>query len=183
MNEPSANPYASPTADTSIPSSHPSTRLHPLWIWLGIAVVTSFFGTPADPISTLIALAYGLGCFCFGAILGSSIPAVLRVLPLIVWAVPAACLAMFFGHPYFIAGAIVYAAVSVAIGFWTCRSIHAGRLRLLASFCAGYVVGTTVGILGTIGGAVVATMLARRSLRMSAQASANEARPQGRVTA
>lgn len=166
MDEPSANPYAPPTADTSQPVTASSTRLHPLWIWLAIAAATSFFGTPADPISMLIALAFGLGCFCTGAMLGSSMPMVLRVFPFIAWSVPAVWLAGSLGHPYFIAGAVFYAAASVGIGYWTCGTIRVGRVRILVSFCAGYVLGSIFGILGTVGGAVLATMLAQRSMRV-----------------
>ena len=167
MNQPSANPYAPPSVDVSQTTATTSTgELRPLWIWLGIAAVTSFFGTPADPISMLIALAFGLVCFCVGAILGSSLNLILRTLPLFLWIAPASWLALSFGGSYFAVGAAVYGLASIGIGVWACRRIQRGRLRIFSCFFAGYVLGSFVGAIGTVAGAVIAANLARRSLRM-----------------
>ena len=167
MDQSSLNPYAPPSADVAQPIAATSTNeLIPLWIWLAIAVVTSFFATPADPISMLIALAFGLVCFCVGAVLGSSLHVVFRLLPLVLWIAPASWLAFSFGGPYFAIGAAVYGLSSVGIGVWTYRRIQHGRLRIISCFCIGYVLGSFVGALGTAAGAVIAVILARRSLRM-----------------
>lgn len=91
----------------------------------------------------------------------------LRVLPLILWVVPAVWLAILFHNAYFIVGAVFYGLISIGIGAWACRTIQHGRLRILASFCAGYLLGSMVcGVFGTVAGAVLATIVARRSLRM-----------------
>jgi hypothetical protein len=117
----------------------------------------------------LIALAYGLVCFGVGSILGSSLHVLLRVLPLVLWVVPAIWFPPFGGeryYPFYSALSAFYALVSIGIGAWACRSIQHGRLRILSSFCGGYVLGSIVGILGTVVGAVVATIVAKRCLRM-----------------
>jgi MFS family permease len=166
MDQTSANPYVSPHADKIDPDTVQSTnRLLPLWIWLAFAAVTSFFGTPADPISMLAALAYGLISFVVGAVLGSSLPVFLRVLPALLWAGLGLWLALSVSEPVYVAGHILYASVSIVIGAWTSRFIQRGRVRILAFFCTGYVLGSIVGIVGTVAGAVVATILAIRSLQ------------------
>jgi MFS family permease len=166
MNDPSTNPYGLPPAavvdDEAVPPDiHP---LIPLWGWLAIAVATSFFGTPADPVSMLIALAYGLISFCVGAALASSLHIVVRVLPLIVCATTF-CLAIATDGPYRGVVAACYAAVSIGMGFWAYRGINNGRKRILSCFGAGYVVGSLLGPFGTIAGAVLGTLLAKGSLR------------------
>jgi len=169
MDQQSENPYASPASDVSqrrVVSSN--GELLPLWIWLAIAVIMSTCATPADPASMFIALAYGLVCLCVGAVLGSSLHLAPRALPLILWIVPAAWLALSFGNHYFAIGAAIYGAVSIWIGACACWRIQYGRLRILTCFCAGYVLGSVLGILGTVGGAVLAALLARRSLRIQA---------------
>ena len=166
MDQPSANPYASPTADALQPKSGRTPDVRPLWIWLAIAAGLSFFCTPADPFSTLLALAYGLGFFCVGSIFASSLHIVLRALPLIVWVVPAGWLALTFGHPYFILGAVFYALISIVMGYWAHRSIQIGRMHILTSFYVGYVLGSIFGVFGTVVVAALATIIARRSLRI-----------------
>ena len=165
MTQPTANPYAPPNADLLASATRIRDRqLLPLWIWLAIAVLTSFLGTPADPISLLIALAYGLVSFCVGAMLGSSLNMIVRVLPVIFWAIPAIFLAISSGGFYFFVGAVCCGLASIMIGFWSCRRIQRGRLRILAWFCAGYILGSIVGALGTVAGAVLGAILAKRSL-------------------
>ena len=80
MDEASANPYSSPAAEVSIPPRVTTFgELVPLWTWLTVAVLTAVFGTPADPICMLWALAYGLLSFCVGAVVGSRWHILLRI--------------------------------------------------------------------------------------------------------
>ena len=171
VNELSENPYASPTADALQPTTTGrSSVLRPLWTWLAIAAIVSFLCTPADLLSQLVALAYGLSFFCIGSILASSLHIILRMLPLVLWVPLAGWLVLEpFGqimHTFLVIGAVFYAVISVACGFWAHRTIQNGRLRILASFYIGYVLGSFFGILGTVAGAALATLLANRSLRI-----------------
>ena len=165
VNGSSVNPYASPKAEfgTAVVSTR-GHRLFPLWIWLGIAVVASWLGTPADPQSMFIALAYGLVSFCAGAILGSSLNIIVRVVPVIIVVVPV----IYFVLPdggYYAVVALCYVLACIPLGFWACRIIGSGRLRIISCFCAGYVLGTiAVPLLGTVVGAALGAILAKRSL-------------------
>ena len=161
MDEPSTNPYAPPTADSLPPPGVDFTDLRPLWIWLAISAAIALLGTPADPISQLVALAYGLAFFCGGSILASRLPIVIRVVPLLLWLAPAGWLASSFGHVNVIIGAMIYALVSIVMGHRAHRSIHYRRGQILGAFYCGYVVGSLAGILGTIGGAVLMTLITR----------------------
>jgi len=176
MNEPSENPYASPTADCSTTVvSAGELRLLPLWVWLGFSVIGAFFGSPADPTSMLLALAYALLYFCVGAIAGSSLHSIIRALPVALSLVPLVTLA-FLGAAEALFAAIFtiamlcYGLVNIAFGFWACRSLGYGRFRILSCFCAGYALGSVACGLGTILGAVLGAVLAKRSLEKSASA-------------
>jgi hypothetical protein len=109
-------------------------------------------------------LAYGLISFSVGAILGSSLNTIARVIPAILWIIPAIPLALLNAGPYFIIGSFCYLVVSIAIGFWASRRIGNGRLRIILYFVVGYVLGSVVGPIGTIAGAVLGAVLAKRSL-------------------
>jgi hypothetical protein len=127
----------------------------PLWIWLGMSVVTGFFGTPADPVSVLTFLSIGLVYFWAGAILASSLNIVIRVLPAILCIVAAI---PFVGVGFHGVVLLSYCAGSMLFGFWASRSIDTGRFRIIACFSAGYV-------LGCVFGAVLGAILAKGSLR------------------
>lgn len=167
MNEPSARTNPDAPDDVTSRDDDATSRFHPLWIWLAFAIVTSVFGTPADPLSMLLASVFLLGCFCVGAIVAGSSSFVLRIISAVACSVPAAFFVSMFDHPYFVVGAGVTGAISIAMGAWACRLIHRGRLRILACFSAGYLVGSLVGLLGTIGGAIMAAAIAQSSLRAS----------------
>lgn len=165
MNQPSANPYAPPSADASASAESSRDRqLIPLWIWLGVAVAISVLGTPADPISMLLALAYGLISFWVGAILSSPLNVIVRVIPGIIWIIPAIALAVMNVASYFMVVGLCYLVVSIVMGFWAWRRIRNRRLRIALCFSAGYVLGSVVGPLGTVAGAVIGAILAKRSL-------------------
>jgi MFS family permease len=149
------NLYAPPPGENlSHPTSAPSRELHPLWIWLAIMVLTTFLGTPADPISKPLALAYGLLCFWVGYILGSRTRLILRLLPLVLCIAAAAWLTSLTVH-YHIAISACYGLMSIGIGMWANRRIQRGQLRIVACFSAGYAIGSLVGPLGTVLGAAV----------------------------
>lgn len=165
MNHLSANPYASPEVDATTSAERSRERqLLPLWIWLAIAVVASFLGTPADPTSLLVALANGLISFSVGVILGLPINMMIRLIPAVLWTFPAIALALVNGGSFFIIVALCYVVASIAIGFWASRRIINGRFWIILCFAAGYVLGSAVGILGTVTGAVLGAILAKRSL-------------------
>jgi len=169
MNELSENPYASPEADCPATTARTGeNRLLPLWVWLGISVLASFFVAPADPTSMLIATVYGVVCFFFGALAGFHRRALFRVLILVICLVPIAILV------FLSAGAdptdirlhveLCYGLASAMFGFSASRNIKNGQVRIIACFCAGYLLGSIVGGLGTIAGAVLGVFLANRSL-------------------
>lgn len=137
----------------------------PLWVWLAFAILASFFGSPADPISMLLALAYGLLSFCFGTVVGSRWHILLRLLLLMLWGVVSFAFAplLIFGSTFVLPG-VYYGALSVALGVWAWRHIRTGRLRVLVCFVVGFVIGFPIGPFGTAAGAVVGVILARRCL-------------------
>ena len=162
----SENPYEPPnTASFPRNSSHAqndSRRLRPLWIWLGVAVAVSFLGTPADPITMLIALAFGLTCFIIGCAASSVSHLFLRAL-LIIGALLVGIKLVELWKDWPVAS--VYAFASMGFGYWACRSIESGKLRIITAFCGGYVFGSILGMVGTVGGAVAGAILADCSLR------------------
>lgn len=165
MNHSQANPYAAPNAEPTASSDNPPDRqMLVLWIWLGVAVAISFLGTPADPVSMLIALAYGLISFWVGAILGSSLNMIARVISAVIWIIPAVVFALAGVASYFLTVGIGYLVISIVMGFWTWRRINNGRLRIILFFSAGYVLGSVLGPPGTVGGAVLGGILAKKSL-------------------
>lgn len=165
MNQASVNPYAAPNADAASDAETPrEPQLLPLWLWLAVAVVVSFLGTPADPASMVIALAYGLVSFCVGAVLGSSANLFVRVIPSVLWIIPTIALVLLTADPYFILSALCYLIVSIVFGFWASRRIKRGRLRIILGFAAGYILGLIDGGQWTVVGAVLGTLLAERSL-------------------
>jgi len=164
MNHSQANPYAAPNAEPAASSDNPADhQMLVLWSWLGVAVAISFLATPADPVSMLIALAYGLMSFWVGAILGSSLNVFARVIPAVIWIIPAVFFALGMAS-YFLAVWIAYPIISIVMGFWAWRRISNGRLRVILLFSAGYVLGSLFGPLGTVGGAVLGGILAKKSL-------------------
>jgi hypothetical protein len=161
MEKPPANPYASPIDGAAVaPRTTTFGELLPLWVWLAIAVPAAFFGSPADPIAMLLALAHGLLSFCFGTVIGSRSHILLRLLVLMLSSVMAFALAPLV---VFSAG-VCYGVFSVAAGVWAWRHIRHGRLRILVCFVVGFVIGSLIGPLGTSAGAVVGALLAKRSL-------------------
>ena len=66
---------------------------------------------------------------------------------------------------YFVSVAVLYSLVSMVAAAWAFRSIEHGRIRILTSFCGGYVIGSFVGVLGTVAGAILGAFLAERSVR------------------
>lgn len=165
MNQTSPNPYAPPSTAHSVSAERPrGQQLFPLWIWLGVAVLASLLGTPPDPMSMIMALAYGLVSFWVGAILGSSLTASVRIIPAVLWCVPAIALTLLNSLYFFMVVWLCYLLVSIIIGFWAWRRISNGRLRIILYFSVGYVLGSVVGALGTVAGAVLGALLAKRSL-------------------
>jgi len=142
-----------------------TVELLPLWIWLGVAVAVSFFCAPADPVTELLALAFGLVCFGLGCVVGSFWHPMLRLLALVLWGAAVGWLFLSADGLYFVSGAVLYSLVSMAAGAWAFRSIEHGRSRILTSFCGGYVIGSFAGILGTLAGAVLGALLAERCVR------------------
>ena len=172
MTDPTTNPYAPPGF---VPPSNlvppRNADLLPLWIWLGIAVIASFVGTPADPVSMLIDLAYGLISFLVGAVLGSSLHIVLRCIPALLWCgvrltLLQTPLATEF-TAYYATVHVSYMATSIAFGYWASRRLGTGRFRILLWFSIGYALGSVVCVIGTVAGAVTGAFLARRSLASS----------------
>jgi hypothetical protein len=164
MTHQSTNPYAPPLADNATnDASRRYIELLPLWTWLFVVVLTSILGTPADPISMLIPLIFGLISFWVGAILGSKVHLIVRLLPLIPWIAVAAWFARG-GFDLFTIIVQCLGVISIVMGAWSSRRIRRGRFRIIGSFSVGYVLGTIAGPLGTAVGAVTATVLARRSV-------------------
>jgi hypothetical protein len=169
MSEQPVNPYSAPQSGQSTPGT--SIELLPLWIWLAVAVLTAWIATPADPLSLILSLAYGLICFWAGIVLGSRINLVLRLLPLSLWCAfeiwSLVSISPDADHPgwqiFFLVVSVCYGSFSIAFGAWSFRSIQYGRLRILAIFSLGYILGTLFGPLGTVVGAVLSTIFARRS--------------------
>ncbi len=159
---PSMNPYESSAHVTTRPAT--TSQLLPLWIWLGIAVGVSFFCTPADPVTVLLALAFGLICFGLGCVVSSFWHPMLRLLTLVLWGATVVWLFLSADGLYFVSGVALYSLVSLVAGVWAYRAIQHGRIRILASFCGGYVIGSFAGILGTVAGAILGALLAKCSL-------------------
>jgi hypothetical protein len=136
-------------------------RLAPLWSWLAVAIIASFFGTPADPVSMYIALAYGLLAFVVGCVLGSRLHLIVRGLALTLWLVPGIFVGL--GGVWFIGDMGCYGLLSLGMGIWAVRSIPYQCPRIISSFCLGYVVGSLAGIYGILAGAIIAVRLATRS--------------------
>ncbi len=160
---PSMNPYEACVHVATRPAT--TSQLLPLWLWLGIAVGVSFFCTPADPVTVLLALAFGMICFGLGCVVGSHGHPVLRLFPLVLWGAVVVWLVLSDWGTYFVSVAVLYSLVSMVAAAWAFRSIEHGRIRILTSFCGGYVIGSFVGVLGTVAGAILGAFLAERSVR------------------
>jgi hypothetical protein len=172
MNEPPENPYSPPSAEASATASKRYYELVPLWIWLGIVVAISLLGTPADPISMLLAMAYGLATFLMGAVIGSSLNITIRILFAVLWVVPVVPLTFFSTGSHADVGLLCYSVAGLVFGFWTCRRIERGCFRVMVYLSVGYVLGSVFGLLGTVAGAALGAILARRSLsRLNADRS------------
>ena len=178
MTEPSRNPFAPPRSD-------PNARLHlgeqeetlppreqsllPLWSWLTVSALTPFLAVPADPVSILITMEYGLASFCAGAVHGSSLSVGLRGGALGGWLLFTTTWVFQnrFHLSYLVLGVVAYGAFSVGMGKWASREIKIGRCRIISCFCVGYALGILLGAFGAIGGAGLGAVLARLSLRAS----------------
>ena len=162
MNGQSTNPYASPNATVDASTTRAKNSLIVLWVWLAVAVLAAIFATPADPISMLVALAYGLVLFCGGATLGSSQN--VGTWTLVIGVCVAAIIAFTFvsGGTFFVVPGTCYGVLSVGMGVWASRSITSGRVRILLSFSVGYIVGSLATPLGTVAGAVLCAVVANR---------------------
>lgn len=167
----SMNPYES-TAHVPPPLGTIGGLL-PLWTWLAVAAGVSFFCTPADPLSMLIALALGLLFFSLGCVVGSNWRPVLRLLPVVIWGVIVVWLSLSTNGWYFATGVAAYSLVSIVAGAWACRSIQHGRVRVLVSFCGGDVVGSFAGIVGTVAGAIIGVLLAKHSVKAHQRSTAS----------
>lgn len=188
MGEPRPNPLA-PAASHAIHGSELPLRgdLLPLWIWLAGAIFMGLVSAPYDPISVLLVLAFGLVSLSVGALLASNISGIPRLwvlilwLPLILFSMSPAIFSSTGHHlPWVVRiGWVIetasYGAGSVGVGYWACRRIQFGRLRIFLWFCLGCaggtfagmdILGPKLGLLGTAGGTVLAALLARRSLRL-----------------
>lgn len=168
---PSINPYE-PPAHVPLPPCTIGSLL-PLWTWLAVAAGVSFFCTPADPVAMLVASALGLFFFSLGCVVGSNCHPLLRLLPMVLWGVIVVWLFLSTNGWYFATGVAAYSLVSIIAGAWTCRSIQHGRVRVLASFCGGYVVGSFAGIVGTVAGAIIGVLLAKHSAKAHQRSTAS----------
>lgn len=98
---------------------------------------------------------------CLGCFVGSSWHPVLRALPLVLWGLIVVCLFLSADGLYLATGVALYSLVSLVAGAWAYRSIQQERIRILASFCGGYLIGSFAGILGTVAGAILGALLAK----------------------
>ncbi len=139
--------------------------LWPLWIWLVIAAVTSVLGTPADPYSMLVALAYGLVCFWVGVVLATGSWLVLRIVPLVLFVAAALWVATVAEWDLHLGVIFLYGVVSIACGVWCYLTIHDRPLCTLTGFSLGYGLGIIAGPPGSILSASLGVWLARRLCR------------------
>ncbi|QDU54689.1 hypothetical protein [Aeoliella mucimassa] len=164
MNQPSTNPYASPR-DEQLDSRAVSTKaMMPMRLWLLVAVVGSLLGSPADPLSMLLAMASGLALFCGGVIAGSRLPLVLRGVAIVASVLLWATMIPWTGDYALMYAGIntAYAIASLAMGCWTARS-EGYRPAILIGFSLGFLLGSLFGPLGMAGGAVLGAYLGSRS--------------------
>ncbi len=112
----------------------------------------------------LIVLALGLLYFSLGCVVGSNWHPVLRLLPVVLWSVNVVWFFLSTNDWHFTTGVAIYFLVSIIAGAWACRSIQYGRVRVLASFCGGYLIGSVAGIVGTVAGAIIGVLLAKYSV-------------------
>jgi hypothetical protein len=156
------NPYAPPNSTPlSCELRKVENHFAPLWIWLAVAIAASFLGTPADPVSMYIALAYGLLAFIVGCVLTSRLHISVRVVALTFWLIPGVRIGL--GGVWFIGDMGCYGLMSLGMGVWAARSIPHRRQRILSLFCLGYAIGSLAGIYGILAGAAIAVRLATRS--------------------
>lgn len=159
------NPYASPqTAAEFLPAEQQRPSLWHLWVWLILAVSVSLWGSPADPISIWLALAFGLLAFGVGAVQAASLPRVVRLVFLIAWLIAVGGLSIWGGVSATMVGAWIYGLGSIGLGWTASARLSEGRTRIVFAFCAGYVFGSILGPLGTIAGAITGALLARGTL-------------------
>ncbi len=139
--------------------------LRPLWVWLVIAGVASIAGTPADPYSMLVGLAYGLICFWVGIVLATEVWLVLRIVPLVLFVAAAVSLVIVAEWDFNLGVMLCYGVVSIAYGVRCYRAIRDRPLCTLTGFSLGYVLGIVAGPPGSIFGALLGVWLARRLSR------------------
>lgn len=167
------NPYRPPGETFRPPAPETEYSLAPIWSWLAIAILTTIFGVPADPLSALVCLGWGLIFFLVGVFLGTSASVVLRVLIVLGLCQVGAYVALTYvrmgrGPP--IEWAILatvgwcYTVASISCGHWASWKVGPGMRRIVLCFGAGYTLGLLLGPLGVIAGSVAGVSLARKSL-------------------
>jgi len=159
MSELSCNQCATP--DSNRDAAENAVRFWPLWVWLVIALVTSWFGTPADPYSMLVALAYGLVCFWVGVVLAAGRCLVLRIMPLVLFVAAAVSLLIAAGWDFNLGVMLCYGVVSIVCGAWGYRVIHDRPLRILPGFSVGFALGRVAAPPGPVLSALLGIWLAR----------------------
>ncbi|RCS42120.1 hypothetical protein DTL42_20025 [Bremerella cremea] len=171
MSEPPVNPFASPEARVvaALVSQRMSLAcLIPLWMWLPLSIAAAYFGTPADPISELIAMGINLLWLWIGTAIGALSYWPLRFATVLGLGLPLGVLTFLLGPYYLPAGAVIYILANLCLGALSWRSIPQGRLTILGGLSLGYVVGSILCLVGSlplgIAGSLAGYLAAQKSL-------------------
>ena len=141
------NPYRTPK---DVNDSQPKLRkrrdydTRPFWAFTLNTVSWSVLGTPADPLSTVLAMWFGWGVFIAGNLIGSR-QAVQRWSGggLLVTTI-LLCFAFGFQNVVHWLAVLVYLPSSLSLGWWAARVIRRRRARLLVWFSGGFLLGSIV---------------------------------------
>lgn len=160
------NPYGPPATPDAPPLPRPARNsLRPLWIWLAVALAGSMLATPADIFRILPAFVFGLPCFLFGAIIGSTLKTSAKLLALLPLVLSAAFLWHHVWWPldvFFVAVAFIYVGLSVWLGVRASWALVERRRQILTWFSVGYLGGIILGPLGSIVASALAAVIANR---------------------
>lgn len=152
MNDPMTNPYSPPISEspTSQPQPQPDdvNSLLPIGIWGIVALLGTSLVSPIDPIAQRFTLACGLLAFLLGVVIAAPLSRLASWGLVVLLSVS---LALMLLNVSLIPLEIFFAA-SIAMGVWAARRITVGRVWIIGSFSAGFLIGCFV--LGSIGAAV-----------------------------
>lgn len=171
MNYSSQNPFASPA--TAAEASHPRDGmtivcLVPLWVWSPLSNAAAYLGTPADPLSTFMAMGINLLWLWMGAVVGARGNWLIRFLAVVGIGLPLGYLTYLLGVYYGPGLVAAYILGNLALGAIGWRMIPNGRFPIVGAFSVGYFLGSFLCLVGSVplagAGSIIGYLAVKKTL-------------------